>query len=235
MDTLDITIIVPTKNEVKNLPRFLASIPPELPLIMVDASSDETRDLAMGLRSGNTTVHYSPAPITEARNYGSVIAQTKWLLFTDADVEFAPDYFQRLADVQAQGAVYGTKIGTGGYEAYYRSFCGWQSRLDRLGIPAVSGSNLLLEKHIWRAVGGFDTRLLVNEDTEIGYRIKRSGYPIHFIPDLRVIAFDHRRLKKGTLRKNLHSLTRCALIYLNIFPALWRDKDWGYWSESGGR
>lgn len=234
MDITDLMIIVPTKNERKNLPRFLDSLPPDARLTLVDASSDETPDLALLLRTKNTTVLRSPARIAEARNLGAQQAAARWLLFTDADVEFAQDYFRRLAEMVPTGAVYGAKRATGAYAGYYRSFSQWQSRLDRIGIPAASGSNFLIEKSVFDAVGGFDSRLLVNEDTEIGYRIRRAGFPIRFDPSLSVFAFDHRRLQTGALRKDLHTLARCLLIYLNLFPGLWRKKDWGYWSSRGG-
>lgn len=235
MDISEITIIVPTKNETRNIPRFLASLPPEARLALVDASSDETIDLALRLRPHNTVAHRSPARIAEARNIGGRAARTPWLLFTDADVAFAPGYFAHLARIHPGGAVYGAKQSVGEYAAYYRSFSHWQARLDRLGIPAASGSNFLIEKQVFDAVGGFDPLLWVNEDTEIGYRIKRAGYPIHFDPALSVLAFDHRRLKNGTLRKDLHTLARCLLIYLNWFPGIWRKNDWGYWSKQGGK
>ena len=71
-------------------------------------------------------------------------------------------------------------------------------------------------------------------------RIKRHGFRIAFAPDLIVYARDHRRLQRGTLRKTLHSVTRCALLYFNLMPDRWRSHDWGYWSgqdtieKSGG-
>ena len=85
------------------------------------------------------------------------------------------------------------------------------------------------------AVGGFDLRLTCNEDSEIAWRLARRGFKVEFDPALVVFAHDHRRLQSGVLRKTLHSLTRCALIYLNLLPDRWRRSDWGYWADRARR
>jgi hypothetical protein len=46
-----------------------------------------------------------------------------------------------------------------------------------------------------------------------------------------LVAVDHRHLHKGAARKTLHSLARCALLYLNVMPDRWQESDWGYWSS----
>ena len=102
---------------------------------------------------------------------------------------------------------------------------------DRLGIPAASGSNLLIRQTAFQQSGGFDIRLSTNEDSEIAWRIQRLGFRVAFAPDLIVYARDHRRLQRGTLRKTLHSIVRCSLLYCNLMPDRWRGGDWGYWSE----
>jgi hypothetical protein len=51
-----------------------------------------------------------------------------------------------------------------------------------------------------------------------------------FAPDLVVYAHDHRRLYRGPLRKTLHSITRCLLLYLGLISESWLSHDWGYWS-----
>lgn len=229
MDLQNITIIVPTKNEEKNIPSFVSSLPPMVQLIVVDASSDSTPDLIRQIRPENTKIVYSHARIAEARNLGVDMARSRWLLFTDADCSFPPDYFPALHFLWPADAYYGPKISDGPYQQYYRNFSLWQERFDRFGIPAVSGSNFLVRRDVFQAVGRFDPQLLVNEDTELGFRLKKFGYWISFTPRLRVIANDHRRIVRGAFRKHLHSLSRCSLIYLDLFPRLWRGKDWGYW------
>jgi glycosyltransferase involved in cell wall biosynthesis len=231
MNIDDFSVIVPTKNEICNIPALLQSIPPEVRLIVVDASTDETPNLISRLRPRNTHVILSPASIAEARNLGAQAASTPYFVFSDADVIFSPGYFRRLCMNPPFAAIYGPKLAMDDQRPYYQKFSRWQARFDRLGIPAVSGSNLVVRANVFSYLSGFKTDLLVNEDTELGYRLKKNSFPVQFDPRLVVYARDHRRLRRGKLRKDLHTLARCALIYMDVMPALWSGRDWGYWSK----
>ncbi|MFN8475718.1 MAG: glycosyltransferase [Anaerolineae bacterium] len=226
----DVTVVVPTRNERDNIPAFLASLPPEVELILVDASDDDTPDLAARLRPCKTHIVRRPMRIPAARQLGGMIAQTPWLLCTDADVVFAPDYFARLFDHNGPDALYGPKLSSDEYAGYYRWFVRGQRLSHALGVAAASGSNLLLSRRAFLAVGGFDCRLTVNEDTEIVWRVQRAGFRVAFAPDLAVYARDARRLRRGAMRKTMHSVTRCALLYTGLIPERWRSHDWGYWT-----
>ncbi len=231
MKLSDITVVVPTRNEQENILPFLESFSPKIPLIIVDDSEDSTPALIERHRPARTLVLRRPGNISQARQWGGEYAQTRWLLFTDADVTFAPDYFERLSGQQGYNIVYGPKLSLVDYAAYYRWFARGQHLCHRLGIPAASGSNLLIDRHAFQAAGGFDLRLNCNEDSEIVWRLKRLGYRVRFDPGLIVYARDHRRLRAGLLRKTTHSLLRSLLLYLNLMPAHWRYHDWGYWSH----
>ncbi|GAB4431260.1 MAG: hypothetical protein Kow0031_12380 [Anaerolineae bacterium] len=87
-----------------------------------------------------------------------------------------------------------------------------------MGIPAVSGSNLLVQRRVFHATGGFDLQLTCNEDSELGWRIKRQECRIVFAPELVAYARDHLRLAWGATRKMTPSLLRCGLLYFNLMP-----------------
>ena len=57
-----------------------------------------------------------------------------------------------------------------------------------VGIPAPSGSNLIIRADTFATSGGFDLSLTCNEDSEIAWRLKRNGNQI-------VYASDRRRLR----------------------------------------
>ena len=229
MQTEEVTIIVPTRNEAQNIGAFLGSLPPMMKLIVVDASEDGTPDIVAALRPHHTLLIHDRSNVTYARQIGGDAAATPWLMFTDADVIFSRNYFARLSTYNDYEALYGPKLSISNYAGYYRWIMRAQRLSDWLGMPAASGSNLLMSKPVFNEVGGFDLRLTCNEDSEIAWRIKRRGFPITFAPDLIVYARDHRRLQRGALRKTLHSVTRCALLYFNLMPDRWRSHDWGYW------
>lgn len=235
MKLQDITVILPTRNEKRNIVAFLNSLPDQLPLVVVDDSTDETPELIEIHRPKPTRVLCTPGTVTEARQRGAEMATSEWLLFTDADVIFAPDYFKRMTQWKACEVLYGSKHSKGQFAHYYRCFGSAQRLSHRLGIPAATGSNLLIRRQTLFAVGGFDLALNCNEDSEIVWRIKRHGYSVCHDPELIVYEIDHRRLQHGMLGKTLHSLLRNLLLYTGLMPERWRRHDWGYWSSPSRR
>ena len=229
----DVTVVVPTKNEQANIGAFLDSLPPQVRLVVVDASTDDTRSLIRARRPHHTTVIESDAHIAEARQIGAQACTTSWLLFTDADVTFCPHYFTNLAAltvVPGTGGVVGQKLSLDDHQRHYAFISGWQGRLTRIGIPAASGSNMLISRVALEACGGFDPTLRVNEDTEIMFRVRRAGFVVAHAADLVVHARDHRRLTRGTTRKTVHSVVRSSLLFTGLLPRTVRSSDWGYWT-----
>jgi len=234
--TLDqVTVVVPTKNEEANISTFLASIPVTVHLVVVDASTDETPRIIERLRRRRTTVVREPLTIPEARQHGARVARTEWLLFTDADVIFAPGYFERLCAIELADdvrGIVGTKSTVDGFGTYHRWFRRGQRTLHAVGIPAATGSNMLLRRDALMDIGGFDPDLTVNEDTEVMFRLKRSGAAVAFCSELVVQAFDHRRLEAGLARKIAHGAVRNTCLYLGIYERRVRAGDWGYWRDA---
>lgn len=231
MNLESITVVLPTRNEAHNIAAFLASLPHEVHLIVVDASDDETPDLIHRLRPERIQVLRRKSTITEARQLGAELAHTDWLLFTDADVVFPDDYFEFLSRLPETDVIYGPKLSRDRFAVYYRWFGYGQQCSHWLGIPAATGSNLLIRREALFSAGGFDPELVCNEDSELVWRVKRAGYSARFSLDLPVYARDHRRLDGGLWRKTLHSVFRCLLLYWDLIPARWRGADWGYWSQ----
>jgi glycosyltransferase involved in cell wall biosynthesis len=230
-----LTIVVPTRNEAANIEGFLDSIPETTALIVVDKSTDDTAEIVRRRRPRHTTVLECNDSLTGARQKGALAARTPWLLFTDADVEFAPGYFAALetclgsAEARSLGMLFGPKLSADDYEGHYRRAAVAQRVLAGLRIPAASGSNMLVRADTFAAVGGFDTALTCNEDSELGWRIARSGFSWRCDPRLVAFATDHRRLRRGVLRKTLHTVFRCSALYIGLIPRRWRGHDWGYW------
>src|ERR1700730_9188512 len=96
MELNEVTIVLPTRNEKHNISAFLGSIPESMALIVVDVSQDSTPDLITFIWPARTLVLRHPGTVVEARQLGADAALTPWILFSDADVVFAPDYFDRL-------------------------------------------------------------------------------------------------------------------------------------------
>jgi len=226
------TVVLPTKNEARNICGFLAALPAAVNLIVVDSSDDATPELIASMRPSHTLVIRRQVTIPVARQIGVEAASTPWIVCTDADVSFAPDYFRELSRYQTFDAVYGPKHSESGYLGYYRWFARGQRVLDTCGVPAVSGSNFAVRRQVLLDAGGFDPTLTCNEDSEIAWRIARRGFQVALASNLVVYARDHRRLQLGAARKMLHSIARCTLLYLGLMPPRFRSADWGYWSKT---
>lgn len=233
-DAFDVTVVVPTRNERSGIGRFLGSIPDSVKLVVVDSSDDDTVEVIESVRP-TTQVISAHLNIPEARQRGAEVSTSRWILFTDADVIFAPDYFTRLAelDVPARvGGIVGVKRTVEGYDRYHRWFLRGQRILHAFDIPAASGSNMLVRRAALTNVGGFDPRLRVNEDSELMFRIARAGWKVPLEPELAVMSFDHRRLELGVGRKLVHGAVRNTALYLGVFEQSIRRSDWGYWQST---
>lgn len=229
-----LTVVVPTRNEARNISGFLASLPAEARLIVVDKSDDDTIDIVERERRPATRILHCRGSLTEARQVGAEAADTEYVLFTDADLRFDSAYFPRLSRLHAD-VIYGPKLSPDRFRRYYRGIGMAQRLAHGIGIPAASGSNLLVGRRALFAAGGFDTRMPCNEDSELVWRLKRNGNLCLFDPRLVVWATDHRRLERGRLRKTVHSLLRCTLLYTGLMPERWRERDWGYWKDMDSR
>jgi glycosyltransferase involved in cell wall biosynthesis len=105
----DLTVVVPTRNEAANIVGFLASLPADVRLIVVDHSDDDTVGLIHRLRAHRTQVLRFTGSLTEARQLGAESALTEWVLFTDADLRFDTGFFDRLTR-HSGDVVYGAKL-----------------------------------------------------------------------------------------------------------------------------
>src|SRR5665213_1526763 len=150
-----------------------------------------------------------------------------WLLFTDADVIFAPDALHRaIAFATQSGAdhfvLYPTLILHGWAErmlvAFFQSVSAlagrpWKipdprARRDYIGVGAFN----LIRRPVYEALGGYTAlRMEVLEDMRLGYLVKRGGYAqrVAFGKDL--IRIRWAESAQGMLRnlsKNMYSVFR---------------------------
>ena len=180
-----LSIIIPTKNEEKYLPRLLDSIKSQsfndYEVIVADANSDDTTvDIAK--KYGCTVVKGGLLPF--GRNRGGQAAKGDLLLFLDADALFpAPDFLGKaLEEFSAR------KLDAAGFKlvpmqakaidkfAYFI----WNTIavVTQKFLPHAATA-ILAKKEIHKAVGGFDEEIVFVEDhpyvREIG-KIAKFGF-----------------------------------------------------------
>jgi GT2 family glycosyltransferase len=206
--TPQITVIVPARNEAAAIEATLRSLLAQsIPLEIIavdDRSTDATgsildRIAAEPLPDGKflNVLHLAELPAgwmgkTHAMALAARQAGTPWLLFTDADILFAPDVIERAllfaCDSQADHVALALTLvlktaGERFMTTVIQGFTLFTFRPWKIADPTakhdsvgVGGFNLI-RADVYRAIGGFEAlRLEVLEDLRLGYEVKRQGY-----------------------------------------------------------
>lgn len=103
---MGISIIIPTYNRAKLLPRAIRSIPRGVPaeiVIVDDGSTDNTIDVVQGLAKEDKRIIFIPLPtnkgVNYARNRGIEKATGEWIGFLDSDDEYVPGGFDTVREM----------------------------------------------------------------------------------------------------------------------------------------
>jgi len=191
----DVSVIVPSLNEGKFLPRCLKSLVRQssrrmAEIIVVDGgSTDGTIQVAEEYAD---KVLVEPArPVGAARNIGAKQAEGEILAFIDADTIASKDWLEQIAlALDSKPWAVGVTGPTLPYEGthfdriVYHVATGWVQRFSlRLGRPHVAGFNCAYRKRAFWDAGGFDEDRVLLEDVMLSLRMRHHGR-IVFNPDM---------------------------------------------------
>jgi GT2 family glycosyltransferase len=249
-----LTVVVPARNEAGAIEATLRSLLAQtIPLEIIavdDRSTDATgqildRIAAEPLPPGKflTVLHVAELPAgwmgkTHAMALAARQSATPWLLFTDADILFAPDVLERaLLHAHDCGADHlalnltlilrtaGERFMTTVIQCFTLfTFRPWKipdpaATRDSVG---VGGFNLI-RAEVYRGIGGFESlRLEVIEDLRLGYEVKSRGYRqrIAFGRDLIRVHWAPGALGMvRNLTKNFFAAFRFRAVALSAFVA----------------
>jgi len=202
----DISVIVPTLNEERYIPRCLKSLARQFPkgraeIIVVDGgSSDRTVELAN--EHADKVLVEQDLPVGASRNLGAKHAAGEVLAFIDADTTACDRWLDAVSrtfetDSGAVGVTGPTLPFEGTYldRLAYHVATGWAQRLSlRLGRPHVAGFNCAYRKAAFWNAGGFDEDRVLSEDVMLSLRMRHQGR-ILFNPDM-IAHTSLRRIKK---------------------------------------
>ncbi len=210
MKDLFISIIVPTRNEEKNLPRLFQSLrqlnypKDKLELIIVDGgSTDQTVTLAKNfgakVLSNTRKIRGAGCKIGVAKAKGQLVA------FTDADCVVPKNWLKDLLPFFNQkevASVGGPNVTPKDDTPFAKAAGEVVTLLTRPGsrygyqghqvteIYHNPGCNVLYLKKAILKVGNFNPRLLTCEDEELDFRLLQAGYRLLFTPQ---VVVDHYR------------------------------------------
>lgn len=179
-----LSIIIPTLNEEKYLPKLLASIKSQsfldYEIIVSDGRSlDRTQAIAReyGCQVVDSGDKRSPA---HQRNKGAELAKGESLLFLDADTRLPAGFLgDSYAEFQKRGldaAGFYLKFDSPRY--WYKVYNGVYGLLCFFGQyfkPASIGVGIMARREFHQRIGGFDESVFIGEDYDYTTRIGRLG------------------------------------------------------------
>ncbi|MCF7820323.1 MAG: glycosyltransferase [Candidatus Pacebacteria bacterium] len=174
-----LSIIIPTLNEEKYLPKLLDSIQAQnykdYEIIVSDGNSeDRTQEIAR--KRGCVVVSNKKRHPSYQRNDGAKIAKGKWLLFFDADISIPENFLKNTIEEaekrNLKGAGFYIKIKNS--SMFYRCLVNFLNFFFWLGQPirpTSIGIAMLADREAHFKINGFDESLFVAEDYDYSYRL----------------------------------------------------------------
>ena len=222
----EITVVVPARNEEKNIERCLKSlknqeVKPEI--IVVDGhSTDRTRKIA---RKYAKVILDNKKGVGDARNLGWKHARTDIVAYADADSRAPRDWTRKIIENMNGCVAVGGPIvpinGSWGTRANLKLWTDYMFRfLNRINQTCLCGSNMafprkVLRKHPFRAN--------LMEDTEIANRLRKVG-KIKYMKGLRMF-ISPRRYEESFYRMSLKYYIP-NFIRMKLFNEIPKDYDY---------
>lgn len=204
--TPEVTVVVPARNEEEHIAACLASIldqsHADFEVLVVDgASTDRTREIVRKMSERDDRIrllHNPDKVIPRSLNLAVREARGRYLVRIDAHATVNPEYISILVGhlrTGRWGGVGGRKDGVGYTSAGRAIAAALGSRFGVGGSVYHHGTDVREVDHIpfgaypidvVRELGGWDERLLVNQDFEFDYRIRLSSRRLLFDPAARI-------------------------------------------------
>ena len=236
----ELTIVIPAKNEVKMLPKLLASLcrqdypgMAETRILVADAgSTDGTVEVALTFRD-RLKVEVIPGGLPSVgRNAGARLGTTKFVLFMDADVELPePTLLRRALWTMRRRNLHlvTTNIGCrhgGFFDDLLYSGNNFMQHIGSYLKPFATGMFMLFDREVFWELGGFNEQALFAED----YLLSKGVARIRFrIVRGRVLTTNRRFQKLGHWRM--------VWMFFKTMLHTWDEEyfleDQGYWGEAG--
>lgn len=215
-DDAGVTVVVPTLGRADHVERLLASVPAGLAVIVVDDGSPDAAPVARvavaaGAELVRLEVNVGPGA---ARNAGLARVRTPFVLFCDSDIVLDPDTLDvllrhmsdprvgmavpRIAGLETPGS--GSWLGR--YEEARSSLdLGKHPASVRPRSPVSWASTACVLARVSALGNGFDPRMRVGEDVDLGWRLVEQGWRIRYEPAVRARHEHRTRLVDWSTRK----------------------------------
>ena len=224
---MTISVIIPTLNEERSLPRTLACLSASAltEIIIVDGgSTDGTVSLAQEFCACTTNACMITSPRGRARqmNEGATASQGEILLFLHADTQLPAQAGRIIESALAKHTAVGGRFNV---RFDNPSICGrvissFMNRRSRLTGIATGDQALFVRRHIFELLGGF-SEIPLMEDIEFSRRLQQAGRTVA-LRDTVTTSF-RRWDTQGPLRTILLMWTLRFLYWAGVSPHRLKD------------
>ncbi len=194
-----VSVVIPARNAADTLARQLRALvaqedaPPFEVVVVDDASSDDTADVARGfagdLRLELMSLEQNAGP-SIARNLGTETSQGELVLYCDADDAVFPNWVAEMASAASSADVLGGALvpdKDDGAASIAALFPAQREGLARAGYLwyAIS-ANMACWREVINAIGGWDADLTHGEDVDFSLRAQNAGYRLGAAPAAKI-------------------------------------------------
>ena len=201
---ISVSIIIPTFNEQRYLPKLLKSIQSQTvqpkEIIVADAySTDKTREVAR--RFGCKVINGGMPP--RARNLGAKAASQPLLIFLDADVILPKSFLEETITEMVEkdldiASCYLEPLSRQKIDHVLHEVVNYYFRLTKKFHPHVPGACIFVRKQLHNKIKGFDERIVLAEDQDYVKRAKKVGR-FSYLESYRIPVSIRRLSKEGRL------------------------------------
>jgi glycosyltransferase involved in cell wall biosynthesis len=233
------SVIIPTLNEEKFLPRLLASLASQtkkdFEVIVVDGSSKD-KTVAGAKRFAKKLPRFriiinKKASLPLQRNLGAKEAKGKWFVFVDADSVLLPYFFDRVRwFIEEQNPklfttwfkpdsdISGDTLITLLANMYIESSILFKR-------PIAPGPLTIVDRRTFEGVGGYNESLTFGEDYDFTTRVVSSGIPLTIFRET-LYVYSLRRIRREGKLKTVQLYVKASLLVLLTKKNLTRVPDY---------
>ncbi len=224
------SIIIPTLNEEKFLPKLLESLTAQtdkhFEVIVVDGSSkDKTVAVAQSFASKLPKLQViisKKASLPLQRNIGAKVAKGEWLLFIDADGILLPYFLERCTTYirSAEPKLFTTWFrpdSENPKDAVYTLLANIYIEATVIFKKAhAPGPLTIIHRSAYTKVGGYDESHAFHEDVDFGIRLFREGIRMEILRESLCVWSLRRFRKEGTIKVlNQYIVGMLPVLFLN--------------------
>ncbi len=182
---MKISVIIPTLNEEKYIGKTIDSIKTQemdCEIIVVDGGSTDNT-IKICEEKEVKIIELKKRGIGLARNVGAQIARGEYLIFIDADTILKKDFWRIIKNELQENVVGSCYFGCYDtrFKFVYKIASNLMFLMNKINFTRLTGFCLFCSKKEFLKVGGFDEKLALCEDHDLGKRLKENGNLIKII------------------------------------------------------